>query len=604
MNHYQHPRYPRWMLRLMAWMLALGLLAALVRECKAHTVVPMQGEGTHGAGPERTRPMYDKEYFPTPGHVIQRMLHPYLEKVDVGRFAADRLRSMTILDPSAGGGALLKFVGNLFTYGDKPTLHAIEVNPDMQATLREQFTLVHDDFLTFHTDVRYDLILMNPPFSNGDAHLEHAWNLMKHGDIVCLLNAETIRNPHTKRRAWLVQLIADHGSVEYIGQAFRHSQRTTDVEVALVRLTKHDEQERFTFWDEEEFQPEERDFAFTEEAMADLPAVNDKVAAMVHQYQLAQRAFVEYMKAHRRVMHHAGGLVGDSRIQELLSESTQHAKGRACFNAFVSGLQSAAWGEIIERTRINDLMTEGVRADFEKMRKQQGGMPFTGANIHGLLEMLFLNREVILQRCVEEAFDLLCRYHDGNKSHWEGWKTNDAFKVNRKVILSSYLITYDREYGKWSTVFGQGRYRLQDIDRACAMLEGKLLSSPSAMPQRQFVDSEGKKDAHEVYTILHAIEDRFKELNKNRYSDYQHYVDNVCESEYFHIKFWKKGTIHLVFKDELLWQRFNIAAAGGKKWVPYDMKRKPTPKQHPADGRYAERLEGINAENRKLLLDA
>lgn len=572
---------------------------------------PLLCEGAHGAGPGNNERMYDPEFFPTPTEVLTRMLQPWLEKYDVGRYKAkEEMRNYTILDPSAGSGAMLKYVEQLFTYGEEPTLHAIEVNPDMQPLLREQFTLVHDDFLTFQSDVRYDLILMNPPFSNGDAHLEKAWNVMQHGHIVCLLNAETIRNPHTKRRQWLVDLIEQHGSVEYIGPAFKYSQRPTEVDVALVRLQKHDEADRFQFWEDEAFQPEEQDFSFTEESMSNMPAVNDRIAAMVHQYQLSQQSFVEYMKAYRRMIQHAGSLVGDRSLKELMANSVESGTGKACFNTFVSGLQRMAWDEIFQRTKINDLMTRGVRADFEKMRKSQGGMPLTEANIHNLLQLLFLNRETILQRCIEEAFDVLCAYHEGNKSHWEGWRTNNAFKVNRKVIMPDWAVRYDKDTGNWGTsYYGETHAKWDDIDRAMAMLDGKTLSSAIAMESRKTRKKKSySADMEErpIYRIYDALTDRFHELNENRKNGerYHHYQDNVCESEYFHIKFWKKGTVHLVFKSEELWQRFNLQAAGGKKWVPYDMDRKPTPTSDPADQRYAKKLAEVNAENAKLLLTA
>ena len=39
---------------------------------------------------------------------------------------------------------------------------------------------------------------MNPPFSEGDKHLLKAINIMKNGgQIVCILNAETIKNPYS-----------------------------------------------------------------------------------------------------------------------------------------------------------------------------------------------------------------------------------------------------------------------------------------------------------------------------------------------------------------------------------------------------------------------
>lgn len=575
------------------------------------TVVPCCAEGTHDAGPGKPDySMYDPEYFPTPSHVISKMLDPYRTVVDVGRRDNSALENLTILDPSAGSGAILRYVAELIHGDEAPVLHAIEINPDMQPTLREKFTLVHDDFLTFQTDVRYDLILMNPPFSNGDAHLEKAWHVLQHGDIVCLLNAETIRNPHTVRRKWLVQLIEDHGSVEYIGQAFQRSQRPTDVEVALVRLKKQDDHAGFDFWEQEDFQPEEQDFDFSGEALSNMPAVNDKIAAMVHQYKLSQGAFVEYLKARKRLMHYGAPLINREvdTLSGIIAEAVRGRTGKECFNTFVNMLQRHTWDSIFSRTKINDLMSAGVRKDFDKMRKEQGGMPLTEANIHALLEMLFNNRHVILQKCVEEAFDLMTSYSDGNKGHWEGWKTNSAHKVNRKVILPDWSLTYEREYGTWRTSYSESSWKWDDIDRACAMLEGRLLSSPTTlahMRNRKVNPYSNSTEHRPLVRIREALSGRIEELNTNRREvKYTHYVDNVCESDFFHIKFWKKGTVHLVFKDEHLWQRFNQAAAAGKKWLPNDPKHVPTPAPDAAERRYAAKLEEINAENRKLALTA
>ena len=97
------------------------------------------------------------------------------------------------------------------------------------------YRLISDDFLTFSTNKRYDLILMNPPFSNGDEHLLKAIQLMESGgQIVCLLNAETVRNPYTQRRRLLMSLLSKYEAhIEFIANAFKHAQRKTDVELPL-----------------------------------------------------------------------------------------------------------------------------------------------------------------------------------------------------------------------------------------------------------------------------------------------------------------------------------------------------------------------------------
>lgn len=62
--------------------------------------------------------------------------------------------------------------------------------------------IVGNDFLNFVTHKNYDLIVMNPPFEFGTEHLLRAIQLQEQngGDIICLLNAETIRNPYSKIR--------------------------------------------------------------------------------------------------------------------------------------------------------------------------------------------------------------------------------------------------------------------------------------------------------------------------------------------------------------------------------------------------------------------
>ena len=39
-------------------------------------------------------------------------------------------------------------------------------------------------------------------------------------------------------------------------------------------------------------------------------------------------------------------------------------------------------------------------------------------------------------------------------------------------------------------------------------------------------------------------------------------------SRFFEIRAFKKGTVHLIFRDEFLWQEFNLRACAGKQWLP------------------------------------
>ena len=80
---------------------------------------------------------------------------------------------------------------------------------------------------------------MNPPFDNGDEHFLKAWDIARNTTIVCLLNAETLRNPYSANRKLIYKIIEDNGgTIEYIQNAFATSERPTKVEIALIRISK------------------------------------------------------------------------------------------------------------------------------------------------------------------------------------------------------------------------------------------------------------------------------------------------------------------------------------------------------------------------------
>ena len=79
---------------------------------------------------------------------------------------------------------------------------------------------------------------MNPPFSTGASYLLKALDVMRNGgDIVCLLNAETIHKPDTnERQEFVAKLDALAASIEYRHDAFTSADRKTDVETAIVHV--------------------------------------------------------------------------------------------------------------------------------------------------------------------------------------------------------------------------------------------------------------------------------------------------------------------------------------------------------------------------------
>lgn len=85
----------------------------------------------------------------------------------------------------------------------------------------------------------YQLIILNPPFSNGCKHLLKALDMQSRngGAVVCLLNAETLKNPCTNERMDLKRKLTEYGAnIEFIQDAFLDAERKTGVEIALVKV--------------------------------------------------------------------------------------------------------------------------------------------------------------------------------------------------------------------------------------------------------------------------------------------------------------------------------------------------------------------------------
>src|SRR5690606_25558255 len=105
----------------------------------------------------------NKDFYPTPDYLINKML---------SGLDFDYIQS--ILEPSAGKGNIVdkleekknkKYSYNPYNF----EIDCIEIDDNLRSILKDKnYRLVYNDFLTYDTMKEYDLIIMNPPFSNGD----------------------------------------------------------------------------------------------------------------------------------------------------------------------------------------------------------------------------------------------------------------------------------------------------------------------------------------------------------------------------------------------------------------------------------------------------
>lgn len=454
-----------------------------------------------------------ENFYPSPPELIEKMLAPYLYERNPAttRHYHNLIRGHRWLDPSAGNGAILDYLHDLRV--PKRDLLAIEIDFELRAILqKKEYTIIDYDWLTYNDIHTFDVIVMNPPFDAGDDHLLHAWNTLRHGDIVCVLNAETIRNPYTRVRQALLEIIALHGTVEEIGQPFLAAERPTGVECVLVRLTKPeppkgDEWADLNLDTEAEFSAPD----FTENALA-TPNV---IASLVRQYDTMRGILEERARLAKKYKFYARGIfeMGDWGKDDNLAV-----------------LRSQFWQFVFRKTKIGEVTTSNFIKDFDAFAENTRNVAFTEANVRTVLRQFMDNQDAIVKRCIDETFDALTAHYHENRANPEGWKSNKSWWVARRIVIPNMF--------NWLDQLQKGDL-LDDLDKALCFVTGTPLGDIIKLSDVTKEHHNAKRGTGKLY-----------------------------QSTWFEAKYFQKHTMHLYWRDEDAWHRFNIAASEGRNWLP------------------------------------
>lgn len=113
------------------------------------------------------------QYYPTPEHIARDAVE--MADINDGDF---------VLEPSAGQGAIAAQIREAHPLS---FLQCVEISELHCEILRQKgFEVVNDDFLKHGPGHKYDVIVCNPPFSQGraEAHVKHAYELLADGGVL------------------------------------------------------------------------------------------------------------------------------------------------------------------------------------------------------------------------------------------------------------------------------------------------------------------------------------------------------------------------------------------------------------------------------------
>lgn len=482
---------------------------------------------------------FNEEFYPTP----ESLLNKIFEGVDWKQVD-------TILEPSAGKGDIIEFIQNseeAHRYHHNFEIDCIEKDPNLQAVLKQKgFRLVHDDFFTFHTWKQYDLIVMNPPFSCGDKHLLNALKFQEDGgNIICILNAETLKNPYSITRQALALRLEDlHADISYMQNEFVSAERKTSVEIAVVKVSIPKKERDSRIFSELKESKQMSEQNSTEQTSL---AENDYIKAAVKQFELETEAGIRLIREYQAMKPYmlrslsGGNLAKNDSILYLTMDKYSPCSPEVTENEFLKVVRLKYWTSIFNDSRFTGHMTSNLLSEYRTQINKLADYDFSYFNIKTIQADIAKKLVKGVEECIVKLFDELSfqySYSDElgrNIHYYNGWKTNKAWIINKKVILP-----WMNAWGRFNGLYDPASYeiieKLADIEKALDYLSG----------------SSGNERS--IRETLHEAE-KIGQTKK-------------IPLKYFTVTFYKKGTCHIEFTDLELLKKLNIFGSQQKGWLP------------------------------------
>ena len=191
------------------------------------------------------------------------------------------------------------------------------------------------------------------------------------------------------------------------------------------------------------------------------------------------------------------------------------------------------WKALFNNDKFVGKLTSNLRTQLWNKLEELKNYDFSVWNIMTIQEELMKETITGVEKTILDLFDELSikySYYDEtskNIHYYNGWKTNKAYKINKKVIVP-YL------RGNW-----EGKAKLTDIQKVFDYLDNGRTTDINV------------EETLKQYTYHWDVQSGVK-----------------IPLKYFTVTFYKKGTCHIEFTDLELLNKFNLFGSQKKGWLP------------------------------------
>jgi hypothetical protein len=513
------------------------------------------------------------QYYPTGVHTAARMWAKFKRNVT------------HLCDPSAGKGHLVRYAKNGFEglkedqipwldgveeetidhgrhhryrlrdikrnkFADTKEVSVIEIDPEHHPSLKDLGAkVVGYDFLQVRSLATVSTVIMNPPYSEGAKHVLHAWDVVYDAEIVAIINAESIRNPYTVERKRLVELIEEHGSVEFLQDQFIDDvERSTNVEIALLFLEKVPGK----YLDVDALlgglrKGDNHLSDIETEVCTALSLPGNFIHDTCHRFDQAVNAARISSEA-SAVANNLCATLGKT-LEEMQSigvgndfretSGSIREAANTDFKKQYDNLKKRAWAQIIRSSLLTDRLSNQARKKLEASSSDIYELEFTESNIHGFLAGVIESMGDIYKDMICDLFDTVIERSSDNVVFYRSWKSNQKHRIGVRIRKSRFIIPRLRVsiYGR--SLEYESLQFLADIDKCFGYLHGV----------------KGPYDG-----LVHGFQTN-EVLSGDR-----------IETRYFDFRYYKGvETVHLYPRSESVVEKINLFVGRLRNWIPGSM---------------------------------
>ena len=237
------------------------------------------------------------------------------------------------------------------------------------------------------------------------------------------------------------------------------------------------------------------------------------------------------------------------------------------YNNALCDLRALYWEQLFDLPQIRDAMTQTMQDDYHKRLNDLRHYDFTLYNILTIREEISRNIVSNIESEIIRLFDAWTSTHYADYSknihYYNGWCTNSAYKVNKRVIFhcNAYSVYSDGFYPTFA-------------ENEIANIEKTL----------HFLDTNGTAyNGDDLRSTLKAAEASGQTTK--------------IKLHYFNATFYKKGTCHIEFTNADVLKSFNIFASQKKGWLPPSYGKKTYHDMSTADRAVVDSFEGETSYN-------